>query len=71
MNGKAMRPENFKDGHRVRHVNRDEIGTVKITGEGHVAVTFDKPTPRGHKSVGVFDYNWFKIYPNGLQRIEP
>lgn len=61
-----MRPENFKNGDRVRHISRDEVGTVKITEEGHVMVTFDNPTPRGTKSVGIYDYNWFEIYPNGL-----
>jgi hypothetical protein len=61
-------PEDFKDGDRVRHVNRDEWGTVKIDGKGHVVVTFDKPNSRGHKSVVIFDANWFKVYPNGLER---
>jgi len=62
-----MSPESFKDGDRVRHRSRDELGTVKITGEGHVMVTFDKPTPSGKKSVGIFDRNWFEVYPNGLE----
>lgn len=63
-----MRPENFKDGDRVCHINRGELGTVKITDEGHVMVTFDNPTPRGAKSVGIYDYNWFEVYPDGLQQ---
>lgn len=63
-----MKPENFKDGDRVRHTSRGELGTVKITNEGHVMVTFDNSTPLGHKSVGIYDYNWFEIYPNALQQ---
>ena len=62
-----MKPENFKNGDRIRHKSRDELGTVKITDEGHVMVTFDKPTPRGGQSVGIYDYNWFEVYPNGLE----
>lgn len=61
-----MRPENLKNGDRVRHLSRDEVGTVKITNEGHVMVTFDNLTTRGNKSVGIYDANWFEVYPNGL-----
>ena len=56
----------FKDGDRVRHVSRNEVGTVKVLGNGNVQVTFDNPTPRGNKSVGEYDADWFRIYPNGL-----
>lgn len=62
-----MRPENFKDQDRVRHIGRNEDGIVRITDEGHVEVTFDKPNSKGNPSIGVYDYNWFRTYPEGLK----
>jgi hypothetical protein len=58
----------FKTGDRVRHVSRDENGTVTILENGDVHVRFDKPTPKGRASVGVYDRLWFEIHPNGLER---
>lgn len=60
----------FKTGDRVRHVSRDEVGTVTILPTGNVQVEFDKRTLRGNKSVGIYDPNWFRVYPNGLVRTE-
>lgn len=56
----------FKTGDRVRHVSRGETGTVTILENGNVQVDFDLPTPKGNKSVGEYDPQWFRIYPNGL-----
>lgn len=62
-----MRGENdFKTNDRVRHVSRDEVGTVIVLSNGDIRVEFDKRTPRGNRSVGVYDPNWFRVYPNGL-----
>ncbi len=33
-------------------------------------VTFDNPTPRGRKSIGVYDSVWFKTHPNGLTKLD-
>lgn len=56
----------FKTGDRVRHVSRDEKGTVTILDNGDVKVRFDKPTPSGRASIGVYDELWFRLNPNGL-----
>lgn len=61
----------FKTGDRVRHVSRDEVGTVTVLENGDVKVKFDKPTPMGRASVGVYDTIWFQIYPNGLVLATP
>lgn len=66
-----MRPENFKSGDRVRHVGRDEMGVVKILRNGDVRVEFDKPSPSGNPSIGVYDANWFSTYPNGIELVFP
>lgn len=60
----------FKTGDRVRHVSRDEVGTVTVLENGDVKVLFDKPTPKGRTSIGIYDKIWFGIYPNGLERTE-
>jgi hypothetical protein len=57
---------NFKTGDRVRHVSRNEVGSVTILKNGNVQVEFDKPAPSGRKSIGEYDPQWFRIYPNGL-----
>lgn len=64
-----MRPENFKDGDRVRHSSRGELGTVTILS-GAVQVRYDKPTPKGIPSVGMYDEKWFELYPNGLVLVQ-
>lgn len=56
----------FKTGDRVRHMSRGEAGTVTVRPNGDVQVDFDNPTPKGHKSVGIYDANWFRVYPGGL-----
>lgn len=61
----------FKTGDRVRHVSRDEIGTVTMLENGNVKVNFDNPAPNGRKSIGEYDANWFRIYPNGLIQQTP
>jgi hypothetical protein len=60
----------FKTGDRVRHVSRDELGTVTILENGDVQVRFDKPTPKGRPSLGVYDAIWFRTYPNGLVALQ-
>lgn len=57
----------FKDGDRVRHIGRDEIGTVKLLENGSVQVTFDKPTPSGRPSIGEYDDVWFSTHDDWLQ----
>lgn len=57
---------NFKTGDRVRHVGGGKIGTVTILPDGNVQVVFDEPSTRGRRSVGIYDPNWFRVYPNGL-----
>ncbi len=60
----------FKTGDRVRHASRREVGTVTSLPNGDVQVDFDNPTPKGRKSVGIYDANWFRIYPNGLVALD-
>lgn len=65
-----MNLSDLKTGYRVRHVSRDECGTVTILPNGNAQVIFDNPTPGGRVSIGEYDENWFKIYPNGLELVE-
>ena len=58
--------KDFKPGDRVRHVSRDELGTVERVDD-RVHVRFDNPTPRGTVSRGEYDELWFSKYPSGLQ----
>lgn len=55
-----MKTTDFKNG-----------GTVKILRGGDVKVHFDKPTPTGRASVGVYDELWFRVYPHGLELLFP
>lgn len=57
---------NFKQGDRVRHIDRNENGTVLWVHDGVVTVEFDNPTPRGSVSVGEFDEVWFKTHEGWL-----
>lgn len=66
-----MTPQDFKTGDRVRHSGRGEAGTVKILRNGDVQVEFDKPTPRGNPSIGVYDTVWFSTHPSGLELVFP
>jgi len=68
MTVEAKHVKDFKPGDRVRHVLRNELGTVERVDE-HVHVRFDKPTPRGAVSTGAYDELWFSIHPRGLQKV--
>jgi hypothetical protein len=59
----------YQPGDRVKHLSRDEIGTVSILPNGDIQVDFDNPTPKGRKSVGIYDANWFRLYPNALVKL--
>lgn len=59
----------LKVGDRVRHVGRNEDGTV-VNTIGYIKVDFDKLSPRGHRSVGQYDEKWFAMYPRLLQIIQ-
>jgi hypothetical protein len=69
MEVKAKHVKDFKPGDRVRHVSRDELGTVERVDD-YVHVRFDKPTPRGAASRGEYDELWFSKFPRGLQLVE-
>jgi hypothetical protein len=56
----------FKVGDRVAHSSRQENGTVTAIENGCVVVEFDRPAPKGQKSVGKYDAAWFRMYPRGL-----
>lgn len=59
-------------GDRVRHIGRNEEGTVlPFDTAGVVKVLFDKPTPSGAKSIGEFDQVWFMTHPNWLINLTP
>lgn len=61
----------FKAGDRVRHIGRNEAGTVlPFETAGVVRVEFDNPTPRGSKSIGEFDEAWFRIHPGWLVSLQ-
>lgn len=58
----------FNVGDRVHHIGRRENGTVTGTGD-RIVVEFDNPTPRGNKSIGVFDDLWFRSHDGWLQPV--
>lgn len=61
----------FKAGDRVHHIGRKEDGTIlPFDTTGVVRVEFDNPTPRGNKSIGEFDENWFRTHTNWLLSLQ-
>lgn len=56
----------FGMGDRVKHLSRNEEGCVNAIEDDGVHVLFDNPTPRGNKSVGIFDHDWFRAHPEIL-----
>jgi len=56
----------FKVGDRVKHIGRNECGTVISTDDDVVDVEFDIQTPRGAISIGRFDERWFASHEGWL-----
>jgi len=56
----------FKIGDRVKHIGRNEYGTVISTDDGVVDVEFDIKTSRGAVSIGRFDERWFASHEGWL-----
>lgn len=68
LNGDVVVPRDhalhdFKTGDRVKHISRDQVGTVTILENGDVSVQFD-----GSKFPGIYDVGWFESHPGWLIR---
>jgi hypothetical protein len=53
---------------RVKHLSLD-LGTVTDHDGREITVTFDRVTPKGHPVIGIYDDNWFRIWPGTLSRV--
>ena len=56
----------FKVGDRVKHISRNETGTVTSIDNGEVVVEFDGRTPAGNVSIGRFDKRWLESHHGWL-----
>lgn len=61
-----MTPQDFKIGDYIKHMNGD-TGSVTASSDGKVSVTFDRG--KGYWK-GEYDELWFRLYPDGLTKIQ-